>query len=117
MLFLKAAILLDWIRLFVPGYTKNKMYWACVIVLAINTSFYIAGIFVMTLSCRPITKTWEPLSEGTCMNRRNYDFTSACINLVMDIVILIIPQGVIWKLQMTFKKKLGIGFLFSVGIL
>lgn len=51
------------------------------------------------------------------MNRRNYDFTSACINLVMDIVILIIPQGVIWKLQMTFKKKLGIGFLFSVGIL
>lgn len=45
------------------------------------------------------------------------DAPSAVFNLVLDILILLLPQQVIWTLQLTKSKKIGISFIFGVGIL
>lgn len=38
-------------------------------------------------------------------------------NLCSDLVILFIPQRILWKLKMTPQKKFGVVSMFGVGIL
>ncbi|KAK7936175.1 hypothetical protein PG985_001670 [Apiospora marii] len=116
MLLLKTAILLDWMHIFVPKGTRNVFFWTCWPVLVANAVFYVAATFVIAFSCRPVSKFWTPMGEGICINRRNFDFASACINLVLDVIILIIPQRMIWKLQMPLRRKVGISAIFSIGL-
>ncbi|KAK8113615.1 hypothetical protein PG984_014141 [Apiospora sp. TS-2023a] len=116
MLLTKTAILLDWMHIFVPKGTRNVFFWTCWPVIAANAIFYVAAIFVIGFSCRPISKWWMPMIEGVCLNRRNFDFASACINLILDVIILLIPQRMIWKLHMPLRRKLGISAIFSIGL-
>ncbi|KAH8728259.1 hypothetical protein GQ44DRAFT_724771 [Phaeosphaeriaceae sp. PMI808] len=42
---------------------------------------------------------------------------SACVNFISDIVILLLPQKIIWGLHMSFSKKIGVAALFAAGLL
>lgn len=35
----------------------------------------------------------------------------------LDFSLLIVPQKVIWNLQMSFKRKIGVSAIFLVGLL
>ncbi|KAJ8130427.1 hypothetical protein O1611_g3201 [Lasiodiplodia mahajangana] len=117
MLFAKTAILLEWLHIFAPGGQRNIIYWTCWPVLALNVAFYLAGIFVIVFTCSPPEKFWHILTPGTCFNRRAFDFSSSIINLSFDLVILLIPQRVIWKLNMNLRRKISVSLIFSVGVL
>lgn len=41
----------------------------------------------------------------------------AAINVVLDLVILVIPQRIIWRLKMKKAKKIGVSLIFLIGIL
>lgn len=55
--------------------------------------------------------------DGTCINDIPLDITSAIVNLVVDIGILLLPQRVIWKLNMTPKNRRGVSAIFGLGIM
>ena len=74
-------------------------------------------IITTILACSPIAKIWNPLITGHCFNLFDQYVSTACINTASDIVILILPQVSIWKLQMALRKRLQISAIFFVGIL
>lgn len=119
MFFIKFAIILQYLELFAPARVNQKMYWALNGLLWTNVLFYITEIFVEIFRCHPIARAWNLLiTEGACP----VDFivltvVAACINLASDIVILILPQVCIWKLQMGSKQKWSISILFFIAIL
>ncbi|RYC65396.1 hypothetical protein CHU98_g804 [Xylaria longipes] len=113
---LKAAILLDWIKIFVPAGTRPAFFWVCYVVLGINTAFYIASLPLANAVCRPLQHFWDPLVEGHCGNGRVADVISAIFNSAADIIILMLPQTIIWKLQMAREKKFGIAAIFAIGL-
>lgn len=117
MLLAKMAILLEWTRIFVPHGTRTSFYWTSRILIALNTGMYIAAITATALGCIPQEKFWYTWIEGKCINRKNLDICTATFNLMMDLFILILPQKVIWTLRMTQSRKLGVSFVFSVGLL
>ena len=41
--------------------------------------------------------------------------SSAAFNTVSDVTMLTVPILVIWKLQMTRKRKLGVSIIFGAG--
>ena len=41
---------------------------------------------------------------------------NAAVNAATDIYVLLLPLGRVWKLQLSFKRRLGILALFSAGI-
>ncbi|MCJ1262841.1 hypothetical protein MMC22_002711 [Lobaria immixta] len=45
------------------------------------------------------------------------NIAASIINSVCDFIILLLPQGVIWKLQMPIRRKLGISAIFLIGLL
>ncbi|KAF2966245.1 hypothetical protein GQX73_g7356 [Xylaria multiplex] len=113
----KAAILLEWLHIFVPGGTRNAFFWACHILLWVNVLFYFSIIIVANLVCFPFALIWDKTLEGTCIDGKVIEVTSAVLNLTSDVIILVLPQRVIWNLQMKMQKKIGFSVIFAIGIL
>lgn len=117
MLLTKTAILLEWTRIFVPKGTRNTFYWTSRILIALNGGMYLAAIIATALGCIPQNKFWYTWIEGRCIDRKALDICTATTNLVTDLFILGLPQKVIWTLNMTRPRKIGVSFVFSAGIL
>ncbi|RYP53962.1 hypothetical protein DL769_010422 [Monosporascus sp. CRB-8-3] len=116
MLLMKWAILWEWIRVFVPRHSRNGFYWACQAVIAVNIVFYLTAIILTNLACTPYRRNWDKTVPGTCLDIRVINLSTAVINLVVDVVILALPQKVIWDLQMSGRRRVGISLIFAIGI-
>lgn len=114
--FAKAAILLEWNRIFVPRGTRDAFFWTATALLVINTGLYFSGVIVVVCSCVPPRKFWYPFIEGTCINRHTVDTTAGAFNLATDIAIFLLPQRKIWSLRMSNSRKFGLAVVFSFGL-
>lgn len=114
---LKAAILLEWVRIFVPTGTRNSFYWICHLLIWINVLFYVAIIIAVNLACTPYQKNWDLCLPGHCIRTEHANMASAMINFVFDLIIPILPQRGIWRLQMSKQKKLGVSIVFAIGLM
>ncbi|KAI0468865.1 hypothetical protein F4859DRAFT_186176 [Xylaria cf. heliscus] len=66
-----------------------------------------------------LKRIWDPtITIGHCyVDANGLYLAGTIINLISDLAILVTPQRVIWRLNMTRNKKLGISFIFAIGIL
>ncbi|KAF2106963.1 hypothetical protein BDV96DRAFT_654293 [Lophiotrema nucula] len=114
---LKTAIILQLIRLFAPRGVRNATFWALHILLAVNTAFYISAVFVSIFNCIPIQAAWNRfLDQSKCIEIRPFLIVAATFNTVTDILILVIPQRVIWGMNMTVTRRWAVSVLFLIGI-
>lgn len=114
---LKSGILLEWSKTFVPRGFRNSFWWTCHSVFAINVVFYVICTFLEIFGCQPREKLWNLSLPGKCIDITVLNIASASVNFVSDLVILLLPQKIIWGLHMSVSKKLGVAALFAVGLL
>lgn len=118
MLFVKASILIEWSRIFVPRGTRNAFFWTCQALLLCNILYYTAIIIAENLTCIPRQRIWDPtITGGKCISAKNQLVSSSVINVMSDLMILALPQKIVWKLQLSKRKKLGVSLIFAIGIL
>lgn len=114
---LKIAILLDFLRLFIPLGQRNWLFWTLHGLIWANIALYGIGTLLETWRCSPREKIWNPLfAGGTCVIGAS-NLASGVINIVSDILILALPQWVIWNLHITRAKRVGVSLLFVIGFL
>ncbi|RAK88208.1 hypothetical protein BO79DRAFT_228767 [Aspergillus costaricaensis CBS 115574] len=113
--FIKASILLQLVEIFC--HRKDTFYWVCHTVIWINLLFYVISTFVEIFSCRPMAAAWDVLISGKCMNVRLLNVIASSVNGFFDLIILILPQTRIWRLQMALRRKLAVSTVFLFGIL
>ncbi|KAI0862763.1 hypothetical protein F4860DRAFT_110832 [Xylaria cubensis] len=114
---IKSAILLEWVRIFVPRATRGAFFWICYIMLWTNVVFYTVIFICANLSCTPFARMWDKTVPGNCnANHNAYDVTTASYNFISDVLIFLLPQRMIWRLHLKTKKKIGIAFIFAIGI-
>lgn len=116
--FLKISLLLHYLQLFIP--MKDYSFMALLTYAAMWTIsvFHLVIVSLLIFPCSPREKHWNPfIVGGHCLNLIIAKVTASSINCVSDFVILSLPQTVIWKLQMPFRKRLRISFIFLVGLL
>ena len=117
MFFIKLAILLQYLRAFVPLKQRNWMFWACHILIWLNFLFYSIFFFFVIFACSPTEKLWKPWIEGNCFDHLAFMINASVIYTISDILIVILPQPIIWKLQISARRKIGLSAIFAVGIL
>ncbi|KAF2105569.1 hypothetical protein BDV96DRAFT_509151 [Lophiotrema nucula] len=118
MLALKACILIQFLRIFVPRGERNFTFWATHVLLWSNTIFYTIIVLIEIFGCHPMKKAWDPLVVGGhCVNAPITYLVEQTFNFVLDALILIWTQVIIWRLHMTIKKKMQLGVLFFAGLL
>lgn len=116
--FIKLAILLQCLRVFVPMNLRNATFWICHGLIWLNFLFYSSIVFVAIFPCRPLHKFWNPWINGHCFHHlATFTTVTAAVNTASHFSILVLLQYVIWNLQMSLKKKLRISTIFLIGIL
>lgn len=81
------------------------------ITMAVCLAYGIAFVGVSVFQCWPISgawTNWDGTFKGHCNSINLQGWTSAAINIVLDLVVIILPLPELWKMQMSTQKKLSI---------
>lgn len=110
----KCSILLFYGRLFINRQRSIfKMFYYAVWAFNITTFFVV--LFLFMFQCNPMAKGWDPLLPGKCIAFNPLIFSTAIINILIDVSILILPMPVVWRLQMENKRRLALTAVFMMG--
>ncbi|KAI1356662.1 hypothetical protein F5Y01DRAFT_1081 [Xylaria sp. FL0043] len=115
----KVAILSEWAQIFVPRGTRNGFWWACHVAIGLVATWGILALILLNVNCTPFEANWNMLIPGGFC-RFSYPaltLASSIINLILDLVPLILPQRIIWSLNMSSSRKVGVSLVFAVGLL
>ncbi|KAH7024506.1 uncharacterized protein B0I36DRAFT_162542 [Microdochium trichocladiopsis] len=117
-LLIKPCILIEWTRIF--STRRDYFFWTCAALITINVLWYIAVILLANLECFPKEKIWDKtIVGGRCLDPIQVKLIwvyNAAVNLGLDVVILILPQKVIWTLKLNRKKRVGLSMIFAFGL-
>ncbi|KAF5020017.1 hypothetical protein F66182_7953 [Fusarium sp. NRRL 66182] len=115
MTLLKLSMLFFYLRIF-PTASVRKVLWGTV---AFTCCFGIVYVFVAIFQCQPISyfwTKWDGEHKGRCANINAVTWSNASINIALDFYILAIPLSQLRALNLDWRKKIGVGMMFSVGI-
>lgn len=74
-------------------------------------------VLVTVLICHPIAVAWDSTLTGECGSQVVAYVVLEAVAALIDLVILIVPIPVIWRLQSDWQYNLALSMLFSVGVL
>ncbi len=79
--------------------------------------WYISVQITAIVQCLPIHFYWDHIGQDHCIEHNKFYIALAALNLVTDVVILIIPIPVVWRLNTSVTKKIGLSIVFLLGTL
>ncbi|MCJ1424948.1 hypothetical protein MMC29_002836 [Sticta canariensis] len=109
----KESILFLYLRLFTVGHPRFRR--AVYIAISIVALYYTISIIITIFECRPVARSWDKATPGTCMNIGIFFYANASFNVASDLIVMGLPVPVIAKLQLAKKTRIGLGFLFFIG--
>jgi steroid 5-alpha reductase family enzyme len=91
------------------------------VVSGIITAYTLAIFFALIFACHPIQRNWDPIPQSWnmdyCIDRAGLYLATAITNTTSDIILILIPIQIIWRLRLPVRQKLGIAAIFGVGCL
>ncbi|KAI9822793.1 MAG: hypothetical protein M1832_003026 [Thelocarpon impressellum] len=110
---IKLSILFLYHRVFVvPEYLKIIKFWI-VFVFLFQVSFVLVAIF----PCQPIHAFWDFSKPSKCVSQVPMYIANSALNIFTDVVILVLPMPIIWKLQVSRRQKSVLCLIFVLGSL
>ena len=110
--FVKFSLLLLYVRLFPTPWIRRTSLAISIFVCAqmvIST-----GVFIF--ACLPVQYYWDrSIPGGHCINYELFYILTAVLNTLTDIIVLVMPLGVVWNLNITRAKKVGLSIVFLIG--
>jgi hypothetical protein len=85
--------------------------------MALCTAWWIAFFGGTMGDCVPLRKLWTPKLPGVCVDQNKACGSTGIAHIILDLIILLLPLPVIWKLRTDKVKKVMISGLFLMGIL
>ena len=116
MFFAKLALFLLFYRLFALNrWMRIAIYFG----IALNGLFYLASGITLIILCIPRHREgWtSPIYAARCYHAEVMGLIQGIFGLLSDIYIFILPLPVLFRLQMSLKKRLGIIAVFFTGVM
>ncbi|KAH7233790.1 uncharacterized protein BKA55DRAFT_695308 [Fusarium redolens] len=111
---LKLSLLFFYLRIF-PAQLVRPILWGTVIFTALSG---IAFCLTIAFQCRPISyfwNGWDGEHQGHCSDANATAWSYAALSIVIDIWMLIVPLSQLRSLNLSWKKKVGVGVMFCLG--
>lgn len=109
----KVAILLLFWRIFEDRNFRRLVWWGISFLFAHGLVFLGLVIF----QCSPVRSVWDKTIPSTCMGLRAISAAGAALAILEDLLILALPVHEVFKLRLTYRKKLAVCFMFGIGSL
>ena len=79
---------------------------------------FTVGVHIpIVAQCEPIRHFWDRDRPGSCMRMTPTLFANTIFSVVADVVILLMPLPMVFTLKITTKQRIGLIFIFGIGIL
>ena len=115
-LLFKIALCLAYLRILQAS--RNALYKTITyLVLVTCTVLHTIGIFLLIFQCRPVKKSWRPLTPGICLSDSSLFYSLAIMTILFDVVIFILPIPLLLGLNINLKKRLALCGVFLLGLL
>lgn len=108
----KTSILVAFLRLIPFGPMRWATYGTLVIVVLWGISLSFATIF----SCHPVQGYWTFTNNDHCTDEGIRLLVISIVNIVTDLVVIAIPMGAFWRLQIPIRQKIILFVLLSLGL-
>ena len=109
---IKASILVLYHRVFFVSRRFTRMLWG-VGIFVIGYSGVLGGASL--IQCLPLNYIWDRSVKGYCLDIPLAATILAVFNVLTDVIILVMPMPMLWKLQMKKREKLQIMGMFLLG--
>ncbi|KAI1419261.1 hypothetical protein F5Y12DRAFT_720941 [Xylaria sp. FL1777] len=115
---IKCAILLEWVDIFVPKGERGYFSWACYATCFAFCALSIIIFILDLVNCTPYEGNWNSLIPGVVcrFGIPQFGLASSTTNFTLDLIPLCLSQKVIWSLHLSWKKKIGVSFIFLFGL-
>lgn len=117
---INTAILVEWICIFLPdgGNQRPLFFWTCHFIIWANIVYFTVAVILANLSCVPHEYLWNrTIMGGYCrVNTAHLAIATACLAFAIDTIVLFIPQRIIWTLNTSQRRKLGVSIVFTLGM-
>lgn len=77
----------------------------------------LASVLVTCLICQPIFAAWDNSVHGTCGNQAVAYVALESVGLLLDLVIVVLPQRPLFGLRLRLQETLAVSALLSCGSL
>lgn len=113
----KVALCIAYLRI-LRRTTTSKIYkyliWSVMVACILG---HVIGTLVLIFQCRPVRKSWLPLTTGTCLPNNTTFYGLAAVTIFFDVVIFFLPIPLLLSLNMELAKKLILCGVFLLGLL
>jgi hypothetical protein len=76
--------------------------------------------FLLTvLHCLPIQSNWKPAAypNAKCLNFADFVTGTACVAILTDVLVLMLPTWIVYNLQIPKKQKFMVIGILSFGLM
>ncbi|GAQ35241.1 integral membrane protein [Aspergillus niger] len=76
----------------------------------------VTALLVNIFQCTPVQYYYDKDLNGHCMSGQRAFFQAmGAFSLVEDVIVLCLPTPIVWGLQITFRQKIAVTLVFSLG--
>lgn len=96
----------------------NWMIWTC---LVLSVAWLLGSMIALLVCPEPIPYFWKEMIDPTGGRYRykflNYYIGNAAGNVASDVLILLVPFPIVWKLKMRITQKIMVSSVLLLGVL
>ncbi|WVR06693.1 hypothetical protein IAU60_003725 [Kwoniella sp. DSM 27419] len=109
---IKVAILILYIRM---SAAHRFLRWASVATMVVVALTGVICTLIVIFQCRPVHAAWSYDPNAKCIDVISLYLSSAPINILTDLAILLLPLPILTSLRMEFRQKVVLVTTFVVG--
>lgn len=107
----KLSVLILYRRVFITQAFRISTWILGVVVLLWWIGTFFADVFI----CIPVERNWNPSIAGHCGNKQLVGIITPIPWIVTDLIILLMPLPMVWRLHLPGVQRVGLGGLFLLG--
>lgn len=114
LLLIQSSFLFFYVRVFT---LQNRKFRYAVFTLAgLSVAIFIATFFVAVFKCHPIAFNWNrEIPGGSCINTKAFFISALALNTFNDVLIVLLPVPMIWRVQIPKSEKIALLAVFLFG--
>ncbi|KAI5361285.1 Putative extracellular membrane protein, CFEM [Septoria linicola] len=112
---IKIAILCTYLRIFPTKQFRTLVFVA----IGLNVAYAITFFLITVFQCDPVPLAWTHWDQeqpGRCNNINAQSWASAALNIILDLIVVILPMPMLWKMNLNPRKKFLVMLMFGVGL-
>ena len=116
-MFAKVSLLMLFLAIFS---IKRWFRWFCYGMMAFVVAYSLLFFIMLATYCNPPEMTWKSIGwtkPGKCLDVPKMYWANGGLNIVTDVVLMIMPLPLVFKLQMSTRKKWGLAVILGTASL